>query len=112
MMGDNMDLALPDPSPTTINNVCSNIDCAVVLITGRPVVIEPYLDQMKALVAGWLPGSEGGGIADVLFGEYGFSGKLARTWFRNVDQLPMNIGDSHYDPLFPLGFGLTTTTTS
>ncbi|KAG6436456.1 hypothetical protein SASPL_101355 [Salvia splendens] len=56
----------------------------------------------------WLPGSEGQGVADVLFGDYGFSGKLARNWFKSVDQLPMNVGDAHYDPLFPFGFGLTT----
>ncbi|TQD84991.1 hypothetical protein C1H46_029432, partial [Malus baccata] len=56
----------------------------------------------------WLPGSEGQGITDVLFGDHGFIGKLPRTWFRTVDQLPMNVGDSHYDPLFPFGFGLET----
>jgi hypothetical protein len=55
-----------------------------------------------------LTGSEGEGVADVLFGDYGFTGKLARTWLKRVDQLPMNVGDQHYDPLFPFGFGLTT----
>jgi len=80
----------------------------VVTVTGRPVVIEPYLSSIDALVAAWLPGSEGQGVADVLFGDYGFSGKLARTWFKSVDQLPMNVGDPHYDPLFPYGFGLTS----
>jgi beta-glucosidase len=63
---------------------------------------------MDALVAAWLPGSEGQGVADVLFGDYGFTGTLSQTWFKTVDQLPMNIGDRHYDPLFPFGFGLTT----
>ncbi|GJW57544.1 lysosomal beta glucosidase-like protein, partial [Tanacetum coccineum] len=56
-------------------------------------------DSMDALVAAWLPGSEGQGVADVLYGDYGFTGKLARTWFKTVDQLPMNVGDPHYDPL-------------
>ncbi|GMY20098.1 beta-glucosidase bogh3b, partial [Fagus crenata] len=77
-------------------------------VSGRPLVIQPYLTQMDAVVAAWLPGSEGHGVADVLFGDYGFTGKLACTWFKTVDQLPMNVGDSHYDPLFPFGFGLTT----
>ncbi|CAI0433097.1 unnamed protein product, partial [Linum tenue] len=63
---------------------------------------------MDGLVAAWLPGTEGRGVTDVLFGDYGFTGKLPRTWFRRVDQLPMNVGDKHYDPLFPFGFGLTT----
>lgn len=44
----------------------------------------------------------------MLFGDYGFTGKLPRTWFKTVGQLPMNVGDSHYDPLLPYDFGLTT----
>nr|GLL40117.1 uncharacterized protein LOC109193047 [Ipomoea trifida] len=106
--GDNMNLTIPDPGPATITTVCENIKCVVVLISGRPLVLEPYLPKMDALVAAWLPGSEGQGVADVLFGDYEFTGKLPRTWFKTIDQLPMNIGDSHYDPLFPFGFGLTT----
>lgn len=106
--GDNLNLSIPEPGLTTIKNVCTNIKCVVILISGRPLVVEPYLALMDGLVAAWLPGTEGQGVADVLFGDYGFTGKLPRTWFRRVDQLPMNIGDQHYDPLFPLGFGLTT----
>ncbi|OIV90072.1 hypothetical protein TanjilG_01526 [Lupinus angustifolius] len=106
--GDSLNLTISDPGPSTISNVCGGVKCVVVLISGRPVVIQPYLDKIEGLVAAWLPGTEGQGVADVLFGEYGFTGKLSRTWFKNVDQLPMNVGDSHYDPLFPFGFGLTT----
>ncbi|KAG8387201.1 hypothetical protein BUALT_Bualt03G0228600 [Buddleja alternifolia] len=106
--GDNLNLTIPEPGLSTMINVCKNIKCIVVLISGRPLVVEPYLPLMDALVAAWLPGSEGQGVADVLFGDYGFTGKLPRTWFRRVDQLPMNVGDEHYDPLFPFGFGLTT----
>ena len=106
--GDNLNLTLPAPGPDIIKNVCSHIKCVVVVISGRPLVIEPYLESMDALVAAWLPGTEGQGVADVLFGDYGFTGKLARTWFKRVDQLPMNFGDAHYDPLFPFEFGLTT----
>ncbi|CAL5354138.1 unnamed protein product [Camellia sinensis] len=106
--GDNLNLTIPEPGLSTISNVCESVKCVVILISGRPLVIEPYLSSMDALVAAWLPGSEGQGVADALFGDYGFTGKLARTWFRTVDQLPMNVGDSHYDPLFPFGFGLTT----
>ncbi|XP_065019641.1 uncharacterized protein LOC135645302 isoform X1 [Musa acuminata AAA Group] len=106
--GDSLNLTLAAPGPTTIQTVCGAVKCAVVLVTGRPVVIEPYLPGMDALVAAWLPGSEGQGVADVLFGDYEFTGRLPSTWFRSVDQLPMNAGDAHYDPLFPLGFGLTT----
>ncbi|OAY82304.1 Beta-glucosidase BoGH3B [Ananas comosus] len=106
--GDNLNLTIPDPGPSTIKKVCNSVRCVVVLISGRPLVIKPYMGMMDALVAAWLPGTEGQGVADVLFGDYGFSGKLSRTWFKSVDQLPMNVGDPHYDPLFPFGFGLTT----
>ncbi|XP_038985453.1 beta-glucosidase BoGH3B-like [Phoenix dactylifera] len=108
MYGDSLNLTIPDPGPSTIQTVCGAVKCAVVVISGRPVVIEPYVPMMDALVAAWLPGSEGQGVADVLFGDYGFTGKLPRTWFKSVDQLPMNVGDKSYDPLFPFGFGLTT----
>lgn len=106
--GDSLNLTIPDPGPTTITNVCGAVKCVVVLVTGRPVVIQPYVSSMDALVAAWLPGTEGQGVADVLFGDYGFTGTLPRTWFKTVDQLPMNVGDAHYDPLYPFGFGLTT----
>ncbi|CAH2056818.1 unnamed protein product [Thlaspi arvense] len=107
-MGDNLNLTIPEPGLSTIKNVCGGVKCVVILLSGRPLVIEPYLSSIDALVAAWLPGTEGQGVADVLFGDYGFTGKLPRTWFRTVEQLPMNVGDPHYDPLFTFGFGLTT----
>ncbi|CAN1765337.1 Beta-glucosidase BoGH3B [Linum perenne] len=98
----------PDPQYLTTNS--NTFSCVVIIISGRPLVIEPYVDTIDALVAAWLPGTEGRGVADVLFGDHGFSGKLPRTWFKRVDQLPMNIGDNElgFDPLYPFGFGLTT----
>lgn len=109
--GDSASLTIPEPGPSTMQTVCASVKCVVVVISGRPVVMEPYVSSIDALVAAWLPGSEGQGVTDVLFGDYGFTGKLPHTWFRSVDQLPMNVGDLHYDPLFPFGFGLTTKTT-
>ncbi|KAJ6792273.1 Uncharacterized protein M6B38_240070 [Iris pallida] len=106
--GDNLNLTLSNPGASTIRNVCGAVRCVVVIVSGRPLVIESYVPSMDALVAAWLPGTEGQGVADVLFGDYGFTGKLSRTWFKSVDQLPMNVGDKHYYPLFPFGFGLTT----
>ncbi|KAJ1390496.1 Glycoside hydrolase, family 3, N-terminal [Sesbania bispinosa] len=106
--GDSMNLTITAPGPDIITNVCGGVKCVVVVISGRPVVMQPFLDSIDAIVAAWLPGTEGQGVADVLFGDYGFSGKLPRTWMKTVDQLPMNVGDPHYDPLFPFGFGLTT----
>ncbi|XP_021864569.2 uncharacterized protein [Spinacia oleracea] len=106
--GDSLNLTIPEPGPSTIKNVCGGVKCVVVVVSGRPVVMQPYLPTIDALVAAWLPGTEGQGVTDVLFGDYGFTGKLARTWFKSVNQLPMNVGDHHYDPLFPFGFGLAT----
>ncbi|XP_057980701.1 uncharacterized protein LOC131166298 isoform X3 [Malania oleifera] len=106
--GDSPTLTMIDPGPSVITNVCGAVKCTVIIISGRPIVIEPHVSLIDALVAAWLPGTEGQGVTDVLFGDHGFTGKLSQTWFRTVDQLPMNAGDPHYDPLFPLGFGLTT----
>ena len=60
-----------------------------------------------AFVAAWLPGSEGAGVADVLFGDVAPTGKLPHSWPRSVEQVPINVGDADYDPLFPFGFGLS-----
>ncbi|KZV30572.1 lysosomal beta glucosidase-like [Dorcoceras hygrometricum] len=106
--GDSKNLTIIEPGPRTIKNVCGAVKCVVVVISGRPVVMEPYVNITDALVAAWLPGTEGQGVADLLFGDYGFTGKLARTWFKSVAQLPMNVGDENYDPLFPFGFGIST----
>ncbi|CAH9063014.1 unnamed protein product [Cuscuta europaea] len=109
MYGDTTNLTITGTGGgVTIDNVCGATKCVVVVISGRPVVIAPYVEKIDALVAAWLPGTEGQGVTDALFGDYGFTGKLARTWFKTVDQLPMNVGDKHYDPLFPFGYGLTT----
>ena len=81
----------------------------MLVVSGRPMVIPPaLLGQIDALVASWLPGSEGAGVADVLFGKRRFSGKLPVSWPRSVAQEPINIGDADYDPLFRFGFGLGT----
>ncbi|CAK9221404.1 unnamed protein product [Sphagnum jensenii] len=104
--GDNQNLTIPSQGIEILENTCRAVKCLVILISGRPLVVEPYLQYVDAFVSAWLPGTEGNGIADVVFGDYDFVGKLPRTWFRSVAQLPLNIGDKHYDPLFPFGFGL------
>jgi beta-glucosidase len=84
----------------------------VILISGRPRVITEQLPLADAWVAAWLPGTEGGGIADVLFGDVPFTGKLSYSWPRSNEQLPININNSTGKtgcdaPLFPFGYGLT-----
>jgi beta-glucosidase len=70
------------------------------------MLVNEQLEQSAAFVAAWLPGSEGGGIAEVLFGDYDFRGRLGFSWPRSADQVPINVGDANYDPLFEYGFGL------
>lgn len=107
-MGDRIDLSLDMEDITAINNVKNaGIPVVVVLISGRPMIIESILPMCDAFVAAWLPGSEGLGITDVLFGDYAPSGKLSHSWPRNMGQIPVNVGDPNYDPLFPFGYGLT-----
>ena len=80
-----------------------------VFLTGRPMWINPELNASDAFVVAWLPGSEGAGVADVLFrGEPGhdFHGRLSFSWPKHALQTPLNVADANYDPLFPYGFGL------
>ncbi len=102
-------LELQPGDQAVVDDVCSVIEtCIVLIVSGRPQLITDQLDEMDALVASWLPGSEGAGVADVLFGRRGFTGKLSVTWPRSEDQVPINVGDADYDPLFAYGFGLRT----
>jgi beta-glucosidase len=93
-----------------VDRVCAEAKrCVVVVVSGRPMIVEPaQLSRIDALVAAWLPGSEGAGVADVLFGKRPFTGRLPMTWPRTLEQEPINLGDDDYDPLYPYGFGLTT----
>lgn len=84
----------------------------VILLSGRPRVITEQLPLADAWVAAWLPGTEGGGVADVLFGDFPFTGKLSYSWPRSNRQLPINVNNSANKtgceaPLFPFGYGLT-----
>ena len=99
-------MRLNDADRAAVDRVCGSIDCVVVVVSGRPMVLTDQLAKMDALVASWLPGSQDEGVADVLFGHRPFTGKLSMTWPRTLDQEPINVGDRPYDPLFPYGWGL------
>jgi len=103
-------MLLSDADEKAVRKVCARArTCTVLVVAGRPMVIPPELgQQIDALVASWLPGSEGRGVADVLFGRRPFTGKLPVSWPRRVAQEPINVGDPGYHPLFPYGFGLRT----
>jgi beta-glucosidase len=98
--GKTIELAALHPEDlATIRAITSRkIPVVVVLVSGRPLVINQELAEASTFVAAWLPGSEGQGVADVLFGDHDFQGTLSFAWPASVSE-PKS-------PLFPLGFGL------
>lgn len=81
----------------------------VVLVSGRPLFITDEIDSMSALIAAWLPGSQGSGVADVLFGRKPFTGTLPLPWPSHIEQLPITTDGTTADNtpvLFPRYFGL------
>jgi len=108
MHGDDLDLELGDEDRAVVKNAAAaGVPVVTLLISGRPLVVDETLAASDAFAAIWLPGTEGDGIADVLFGDYAPTGKLSFTWPRSADQHPINVGDEDYDPLFPFGYGLS-----
>ncbi|MBA2133431.1 glycoside hydrolase family 3 protein [Capillibacterium thermochitinicola] len=106
-VGDNGKLTLGAPDLMVLNQVkAAGVPVVVIIVSGRPLMITHLLKDWDALVAAWLPGTEGQGVADVLFGDYNFTGKLPVTWPKDLDRYPLNYGDADYDPLFSYGYGL------
>jgi beta-glucosidase len=103
-------MTLSTGDKAAIDTVCSAARrCVVVVVSGRPLILPAaQRSQIDGLVAAWLPGSEGTGVADPLFGRRPYTGRLPMTWPRTLAQEPINVGDRHYDPLYPYGFGLRT----
>ena len=111
MKGDRADLSLAAEDVQAVKNAKkAGVPVIVVLFSGRPLILSAILDDADALVAAWLPGSEGDGIADVLFGKYNPTGKLSVTWPRSMSDVPINVGPKGQKPanaLFEYGFGLS-----
>ena len=111
-VGDRDDLSLSPDDIAVIECVRSRCHkLIVILICGRPMIITDQLPLMDACVCAWLPGQQGEGIADVLFGERPFTGRLPYTWPRSIAQLPFDfeqLGEGVQASLFPYGFGLKT----
>jgi beta-glucosidase len=103
-------MKLNDADRAAVDTVCAEAkDCTVIVVSGRPLEIDPaQLSKIDALVAAWLPGSEGAGVADPLLGRKPYTGKLSFSWPKTVEQEPINVGDPGYDPLYPFGWGLRT----
>jgi beta-glucosidase len=107
--GDRTDLSLSPQDVALVKQARqSGTPVITILISGRPMLIGPALEASDAFLAAWLPGSEGQGVADVLFGDYKPTGKLPHTWPRSMAQVPCHVGEpAAAKALFPYGFGLT-----
>jgi beta-glucosidase len=110
MKGDRADLTLA-PEDMALLQKCdqAGVPVITVLLSGRPMVLGKALDYSDALVAAWLPGTEGQGVADVLLGRSKPVGRLPRTWPRDNTQLGLTSNDpiAARQALFPIGFGLS-----
>jgi beta-glucosidase len=107
-LGDSPNLTLPPGDIRALERAAERADkVVVILLNGRPVIINRHLELADAFVVAWLPGTEGQGVADVIFGDQPFTGTLPFTWMAEVDQLPLDPVDDAENPLlFPYGFGL------
>jgi beta-glucosidase len=108
MKGDTEDLNFSKEDTAAVAAAkAAGVPVVVVILSGRPMILGSIAEQADAIVAAWLPGTEGTGIADVLFGDYAPTGKLSFTWPRSMDQIPLGHGKpAPENPLFPFGFGL------
>jgi beta-glucosidase len=104
--GDSSTLAFGSDNSTALSDICARVTkCIAILESGRPVVIKDQLPKANAFVAAWLPGTEGAGLTDDLFGA-GYTGKLPMSWPTAVTDEPINTGDGK-TPLYPFGYGLS-----
>jgi beta-glucosidase len=105
--GDSENLELDADDRTAVRKAkASGAKVVMVIVSGRPLILGETADMADAIVAAWLPGTEGQGVADVLFGDAAPTGKLGHSWPKTMQQIPINQGDPNYEPLFPYGFGL------
>lgn len=108
MQGDRADLSLSKEDLAAVAAMKqAGMPVAIVLVSGRPLFVEEVLNQADAFIAAWLPGTEGDGVADVLFGDKKPSGKLSYSWPRAGSTLPLNMHTPNGDPLFAYGAGLS-----
>ena len=107
MQGDRTDLHLAAEDVATIERMKNaGLKVVVVLLSGRPMYIDNILGKADAILAAWLPGTEGQGVTDVLFGDYKPTGKLSYTWPKD-SSTSLHRGDPGYVAMYPLGYGLS-----
>jgi len=107
MKGDRTDLQLDPRDEALIDQIKqAGIPVVTVLFSGRPLILGSALDKSDAVLAAWLPGTEGEGVADVLFGDFQPRGKLPCAWPQTMAELDKSVPVSS-GPQFAYGFGLT-----
>jgi len=116
-IGDVSQLGYQSGNPTDLALLrklkADGIPVVAVFLSGRPLWLNREINAADAFVAAWLPGSEGGGVADVLLADaqghprFDFAGRLSFSWPRTAVQSPLNAGQPDYQPQFELGFGLS-----
>lgn len=107
--GDDSDLHVDNAAKQVIRRIKNRgIPTIVLLLSGRPMIIDDIIHSSDVFIAGWLPGTEGAGVADILFGDYEPTGKLTHSWPREMAQIPINWGDADYNPLFVYEHGIQT----
>lgn len=107
--GDKDDLSLQKSQVQMIRDLkLKGVPVVTILISGRPMIINPVLHNSDVFISAFLPGTEGDGIADILFGDFSPTGLLPMSFPKSMDQIPLNVGDEEYDPLFEYQFGITS----
>jgi beta-glucosidase len=107
--GDRTDLSISKTDADLVKKMKSyGAPVVVILVSGRPLILEKILHFSDVIIAAWLPGTQGEGVADVLFGDYQPKGLLSHTWPKSMSQIPINFGDANYFPLYAYGFGINT----
>ncbi|MCF8261699.1 MAG: glycoside hydrolase family 3 C-terminal domain-containing protein [Melioribacteraceae bacterium] len=105
--GDKEDLSISRDDVALIKKMKSyGNPVVVILMSGRPMILKSILHYSDIIIAAWLPGTEGSGVTDILFGDYFPTGKLSVTWPETREQNPINFGDLDYNPLFEYGYGI------
>jgi beta-glucosidase len=107
-VGDRADLSLAADDVAVVDAIAAaGVPIVLVVYSGRPLILGDVLNRASAVVAAWLPGTEGRGMTDVLFGDYAPRGKLGFAWPGSMADIPKHAGDAGYEPVFPFDFGLT-----
>jgi beta-glucosidase len=109
MKGDRNDLSLSKEDTKAVATMkAAGLPVVVIVLSGRPMILGKVADQADAILAAWLPGTEGAGVVDVLTGAAQATGKLSFTWPRSMEQVPLgHTREKIENPQYPIGFGLS-----